>query len=315
MTLAQGWGLNMANQGIESLATGLANSLNGYLGLQNQQKATMANEDYKNNLEEQRQSALETQKSADALKNKNSEEAYKLTLDGKFDPKMASKEHPELAQKAQDFYDANGRYATVKEGKEMGWFEQADTDKLNKQQDMLEKQAIDRITQQRGNQSTLRTELQRDASGMAYDTIVKAQSEGRPLTQLEQGDLVGQLAKARFGKFTDEDRKAMEDMTAKRGFNHVITYLTGNPGLIGASTDETINNLKQFTKATGLKADEQNNGYMQGVMVQPTGLSNDRWDNVKRFHRGISFADQMATSDKTYQSKKATPSGWSIKKI
>ncbi len=268
----------------------ISKSLDSYLGNQEKVKGEMANEAFKSQLD---------------LSNKKAEEVYKHAWDGKVTPEQAGEQYPDLAQQAQSFKEANGRYATPDEAKTMGWFQQADDAKQSKQQDALEKQFQDRMTQVRGDQSISRTELQRDAAGMAYDTIAKAKSENRDLTQLEQGDLIGQLAKARFGKFTDEDRKAMEEMTAKRGFNHVITYLTGDPKLIGASTPETLGNLEQFIDATGQKADQQHEAYMANRRNPPSGLAPERVAHVLQTTRGISYNDQKEVSNKTYAQKKS----------
>lgn len=284
---------------IASAVGGLAQGLNAYLGKTIDTQAKMA--------EQQQQSDLQarntSEQQAGQLNNQQTLELYRQTLAGKVSPDVAAQIHPEAAGMVQKFNEQNGRMPTVDEFNNL-MDNVSGGDKDSKQQDTLEKQALDRLTTVRGDQSLMRSEHQRDAAGMAYDTIAKARSEGRDLTELEQNDLTAQLWQARTGKSpTDQDMKAINDRTAKRGFNHVITYLTGDPGLIGASTPETLANLQQFIEATGSKADQQWDAYMSPRMTKPTGLHPDRWDHIKSSTRGIPFKDQKATSDKTYVSK------------
>ena len=82
----------------------------------------------------------------------------------------------------------------------------------------------------------------------------------------------------------------------------MVTYLTGDPNLVGASTEATLANLKQFIEASGSKADQQWQAYMAPRMNPPTGLSKDRVEHVLSQHRGLSFGDQKKTSDTTYKS-------------
>ncbi len=71
---------------------------------------------------------------------------------------------------------------------------------------------------------------------MAYDTVAKSLAEKRPLSELEQTDVIAQLYQARVGKApTDQDMKELNQKTAKRGFNHMVSYLTGDPTVVGAS--------------------------------------------------------------------------------
>lgn len=274
---------------IESLVTGLSNGINGYLGKQQQIEG---------------QKEVQDNGSKNSLDNSETLELYKQTLAGKVDPKIAAQINPKAASMVDDFHNSNGRLPSIDEFNSLLSNAGGDgqpTDKQLKEQNDLEKQAMDRMTMVRGDTSLLRTEHQRDAAGMGYDTIAKAQSEGRDLTQLEQSDLAGQLWQARTGKApTDQDMKEIQDRTAKRGWNHVVTYLTGDPKLVGASTSDTLANLKQFVDATGQKADQQWNAYMGPRMVKPTRLDPERWDHITKVTRGLSYADQKSTTDKTY---------------
>ncbi len=291
---------------LESLVTGLSQGLTSYLQAGQQQQRQQQNTKFESDTQLNQQEQLS--------KFKQGQEG---TLTPEMGQEMFSQVSPEFGQAAfkaiTDFKQNKGRDMTLDEankfmdpvmkGLMMKQEKAGAPDKASEHQDALEKQALDRITQVRGDQSLMRAEKQRDAAGMAYDTIAKAKSEQRPLTQLEQSDLIGQLWQARAGKApTDQDMKEMQDQTAKRGFNHMVTWLTGDPSLVGASTDETLANLSQFVDSTGKKADQQFEGYMKTRLTKPTGLEDARWEHIGNQTRGISYGHQKETSDKTYKS-------------
>lgn len=299
---------------ITGLITGLAQGINNYMGtkIQADQKSAQMNqqnqfdmqkEAYKQGAETTRQVAVEQAKRG---------------MDDVLTPDMAEKVLPGVGGKMITQYNQQNPDKPLKVKDGVDYLKAAsdalnpDTTKIDNHQDVLENQSMERLINLRKDQNVVRTAAQRDAAGQAYDTIVKAQSEHRPLSELEQTDVIGQLAKARFGTVSDTILKEMNEQTGKRDFNHLITYATGNPTLVGASTDDTLNNLKQFVVSTGKKADQQYDGYMGPHLVKPTGIHQDRWDNVVSRGHGISFSDQMGVSDKTYSAQKAPASnGWS----
>lgn len=312
------------DQGISSLVTGLSQSINGYLGQQQQAQNQEQIENAKQTSEASRQLTLEQAKNTDALNKGEALENYKVGLQDKLTPDMAEKALPGYGAKMVQDYNTSNPNSPLKLKDGLDYLDKAhkmlnpDDSKADNHQDALEKQATDRLSQIRGDSSIQRTELQRDAAGQAYDTVAKASSENRPLTQLEQTDLIAQLWKARSGNSpSDQDMKQMQDQTGKRDFNHLVTYVTGNPSLVGASTQDTLANLKQFIVSTGLKADQQHEGYMAPRLIKPTGLDDDRWNHISSVARGINFSSQKSISDKTYESNSpsADTSGWSIKKV
>jgi hypothetical protein len=280
---------------IEAGAQGLMSALNGYLG------TTLSNQQ---DVEKQKQVA-QNQHDIDHPPQPD----YSLPMD----PAMAEKAlpgyggkmvadynklHPQTPLTVTQASDYIGKAQTLLNANN------PDTTKIDAHQDTLEKQAQDRITQVRGDQSLMRTEAQRDASGMAYETIAKAQSENRHLSSVEYNDLAAQLWKARTGSsVTSEELKKLAPQTAQTSADHLAAWASGNPNLIGATSTDTENNLKQFVVSSGQKADQQRDAYMSPRLVKPTGLEQSRWDRIAAASRGMSFAEQKSVSDKTHKVK------------
>lgn len=282
----------MADQGLASLVQGLSQGISGYLGKQQDVQGQMA-------VKAAPGPAQPLDTDQDAL----------------ITPDMAEKMGPGLGQLVTN-YNQQSPNNPLKLKDAIAWAKQVganadslnpDSDKEQARQDKLENQYNTKLTQVRGDQSLMRTEAQRDAAGLAYDTIAKAQSENRDLSETEYSDVLGQLWKVRTGTSpTNEVLNDLRSKTAKEGLNRVITYASGNPNLVGATTTDTLNNIKQFVVSSGQKADQQWQAYMSPRMVPPTGLDPARAAHVSQTHRGISFADQMAVSNKTYPSKPQT---------
>lgn len=307
------------DNGLSGLVTGLSNSLNQYLGTQQQAQNSQAAESNKINVQQQADAKTKLAMQQDEYGRQSQLAKDKLNAEGQVTPEIGESILPGGGGAiVQNFQKQNGRLPTVAEAHSFlddavkSLTAKNAPDKDSQHQDTLENQAINRISSVRGDAAVARSELQRDAAGQAYDTISKAQHENRDLTQLEQTDLLAQLFQARTGKApTDTDMKLINDKTAKQGLNQAITYFTGDPGIVGASTDKTLDNLKQFIVSTGKKADSNHEGYMGPHLIKPTGLSDDRWQHILASHRGISFNDQMTTSDKTYAASQpiaSTPS-------
>lgn len=293
------------DRGIAALATGLADSVSGYLGTEIQNRQDVAKHAQISDIDAQR----DEKKQQAEFERQKGLKGYESSLEDVLSPDMAEKVLPGAGAKLVNDYNTQNPQRPLKLKDGIDYLKNAaealnpDTSKEDNHQDTLEKQAMDRLTQVRGDQSLMRAEHQRDSAGMAYDTIAKVKSENRDLTELEQTDLLAQLFQARTGKApTDNDMKSINEKTAKRGFNHMITYLTGDPTLIGASTKDTLNNIQQFVDSTGNKADQQWDAYMGPRLEKPTKLEQSRWDHIVKNQRGISYSDQKKTSDATYKS-------------
>lgn len=303
---------------LSAALTGLANGINGYMQTNNANSAKMQQDAYQSQLDTQKTLTTQTAQQQNELDKGKALEQNKLDIAGKVTPDMAESLIPGSSKWVQDFQTTNKRLPTVdeaKDGMQAALLKlTAGDDKEQKRQDMLEKHFQDQQISVRGDQSLARTEKQRDAAGLAYDTIAKVKSEGRDMTELEQTDVLAQLYQARTGKTpTDQDMAAIKEKTAKAGFNHAVTYFTGNPTLVGSSTKATMDNILQFVDATGTKADQQNEAYMSTRRSPPTGLAKERADHVLSVTRGLSYADQKGVSDKTYSAarKPKASSGWS----
>lgn len=293
---------------ISSFLTGFSQSVDKYMQLSQKTQLEQQNEAYKNQLGEQSKIKEQALQQQNELAKGKALEQNKQDMAGKVSPEMAEGLIPGSSKWVSSFKSENGRLPTVDEAQKglmdaMSKLNSGD-DKELKRQDMLEKQYHDKLTSVRGDASLTRLEHQKDAAGMAYDTVAKSLAEKRPLSELEQTDVIAQLYQARVGKApTDQDMKELNQKTAKRGFNYMASYLTGDPTLVGASTEKTMENLKQFIESSGLKADEQWESYMAPRMNPPTGLDKSRINHVSSQHRGLKFAEQKKVSDTSYQSK------------
>ncbi len=301
---------------VSGFLTGFSDGLNKYMQLDQQNKRTQQNEVFQNQLAEQSKIKEQAANQQAELEKSKGIEKNKQDLAGKITPEMAEGLIPGSSKWVQGFQQQNGRLPTVdeaKDGMQSALLKlTAGDDKEQKRQDMLEKQYHDKLTSVRGDASLTRLEHQKDAAAMAYDTVAKSLAEKRPLSELEQTDVIAQLYQARVGKApTDQDMKELNQKTAKRGFNHMVTYLTGDPTVVGASTEATLANLKQFIESSGSKADEQWQSYMAPRMNPPTGLDKSRTEHVASQHRGLLFSEQKQVSDTTYKSspKKSDPLG------
>lgn len=166
----------------------------------------------------------------------------------------------------------------------------AQDQKIKNEQDRLEGQAIQRLSTLRGDTSMARTESQRDASIVAYNTIHKAIKEGRELTKAEYYDTLGQLWKARTGASpTDQSLRDLDTKTLHGDVNNAVSYFTGQPK--GATTQDNLLALRRFVADSGMQADKLHAGYMRSHLIKPSGLEESRWQNIVSGGRGMTFAE------------------------
>lgn len=160
----------------------------------------------------------------------------------------------------------------------------------DQQQDRIEQNAIARLSSIRGDSSMARIEQQRDAAIQAMDTIKNIKNGTLTNSGAVYNDLLGQLWRARTGSTpTDQVMQHLNDKTAKGDLAGAFTYITGSPA--GKTTQEIMKNLENFVKTTGQKADKMHDAYMSTHLIKPTGLDDDRWQNIVKTHRGQSFAE------------------------
>ena len=172
------------------------------------------------------------------------------------------------------------------------------SNKENQQQDKLEGQAIQRVTNLRGDASMARTENQRDAAIQAYNTIKRVKEEGRLPSQIEYYDLLGQMWKARTGSSpTDQAIRDLDAKTLKGSLAKAYQYFSGKPA--GITTSEILDNVQAFASDSGMQADKLHSGYMKSHLIKPTGLNNDRWQNILSTHRGLDFQEATGYKAKT----------------
>lgn len=168
--------------------------------------------------------------------------------------------------------------------------------KEQQQQDRIENQAIQRITNLRGDASMAKVELQRDASITAYNAISDIKKENRLPSQVEYYDILGQLWKARTGSSpTDQSLRDLDAKTFQGNLAKAAQYFTGKPA--GITTKDILNNIQSFVKKSGEQADRLHEGYMKSHLIKPKGLDEERWKNIVETNRGTSFKDATSSSD------------------
>lgn len=157
-------------------------------------------------------------------------------------------------------------------------------------QDSLANQAMQRISSARGDASLVRTELQRDAAAQGYNTLTKAESEKRPLSQLEYYDTLGQMWRAKTGTApTVESMSSIDGKTVEQKLNNFGTFITGKP--MAANSPAMISNLKSYIQDTGEQLDRSHDAYMAPHTIKPPGLSDEAWAPIAASARGLSFKD------------------------
>lgn len=171
----------------------------------------------------------------------------------------------------------------------------------DQQQNQVEQNAIARLSSVRGDVPMSKVEQQRDAAISAYNTIQSAEHENRLPTQIEYLDLLGQLWKSRTGTApTEQVLKEFNVGTMQQRLNKVGQYFTGKP--MGANTKEVISALKDFVYTTGNSLDQTHEGYFKNHLIRPSGISDDKWNELKQMSRGNSFKEGIAKYKDSLQS-------------
>lgn len=189
--------------------------------------------------------------------------------------------------------------------------------KEQQQQDKLEQSSIQRIASIRGDPSIAKVELSRDAAITAYNRIKDVQKSGQGLNPIDYVDILGQIYKARTGATpTNEIFQQARQDTAKGKFGKVYTFFTGKQS--PATTDDIVKSLEDMSLAMGKQADKLHEGYMKVKLIKPKGLDQDRWDNIVKNNRGLSFSEATKSNDEPSGDNKSSgktitlPSGKTI---
>lgn len=160
----------------------------------------------------------------------------------------------------------------------------------DQQQDKLEQNAKQMVSNLRGDRSLARTEEQRDAASTVVNRINEVKQSGAGLNPFDYADMLGQLYKARSGSAPDAQMmKDIKQPTGSAAFNHAWTYLSGQQA--PATTNSIADSLLQAAQSMGKQADTFHDGYMKSHLIKPKGLEDDRWQPILQTGRGISFAD------------------------
>ena len=115
-------------------------------------------------------------------------------------------------------------------------------------QNTLENEAINRISNVRGDTSIKNIETQRDSTILAYKTLQDCKNQNRLPTQFEYADILGQIWKARTGAAPTNDVMAeLNTPNMEQNLRKLNTWLTGNASP-GTSTPSIVNSLTNFVK-------------------------------------------------------------------
>ncbi len=106
-------------------------------------------------------------------------------------------------------------------------------------------------------------------------------------------DVIGQIYKARTGEApTAPILDSAKQMTAKGELGKAYTFILGDqaPG----TTKDIMNSLKETADSMGNQADTFHEGYMKSHSIQPYGLKDEIWNQIKNTERGLSFKEATA---------------------
>lgn len=192
-------------------------------------------------------------------------------------------------------YDAQGNitgYAPLPTGAKpfAGRNPNAQNQAANNEQDRLEQQARQSVSNLRGDKSLARAEEQRDAAIIAYNRIDEIDKKGGQLNPIDYTDILGQIYKARTGAApTEQVLNEIRQKTAAGDIGRAYTYATGQQA--PATTQDIKNSLKDMAASMGMQADKFHEGYMKAHLIKPKALADERWQPIFQTGRGISFQE------------------------
>lgn len=158
----------------------------------------------------------------------------------------------------------------------------------DQQQDRLEQQARQSVTNLRGDRSLARAEEQRDAAIVAYNRLSEIQKSGKGLNPVDYVDILGQIYKARTGNAPGEQvLKDIRQSTAQGQFDKAYTYVTGQQA--PATSKDITHSLISMAKSMGEQADKFHEGYMNSHLIKPSSLKDERWKPILQTGRGVSL--------------------------
>lgn len=166
--------------------------------------------------------------------------------------------------------------------------------KESQQQDRLEQQARNSVSQLRGDKSLARAEEQRDAAIVAYNRIQEIEQRGAELNPIDYTDILGQIYKARTGSApTERVLEEIRQATAKGQFGKAYTFVTGQQA--PATSKDITASLKDMASSMGQQADRFHEGYMKAHLIKPQGLEESRWQPILTTGRGQSFKEAIGS--------------------
>ncbi len=166
----------------------------------------------------------------------------------------------------------------------------------DQQQDKLEQNAKQMVSNLRGDKSLARAEEQRDGAIVAYNRLKEIKASGKEPNPVDYVDVLGQIYKARTGNAPGEQiMKDIRQSTAQGSFGKAFTYVTGQQA--PATSRDIANSLMDMAKSMGNQADKFHDGYMKAHLIKPHGLDDERWQPILTTGRGTSFADATKSTE------------------
>jgi hypothetical protein len=160
----------------------------------------------------------------------------------------------------------------------------------NSEQQRMENESMTRLASVRGDSVLKELETQRNAAVQAKSVIVQAKAEGREPNLAEYTDVLGQLWRARTGIApTKEVMHDLQMATAQGKLGKVYTLVSGKPA--PASSKAVISALEDFVDNTGTTVDLMHEQQLAPHLMKPKDLEQDRWDNIAKTNRGLSYED------------------------
>lgn len=160
----------------------------------------------------------------------------------------------------------------------------------DQQQDKLEQNAKQMVSNLRGDKSLARTEEQRDAAAVAYNRLSEIQKSGKEPNPVDYADILGQIYKARTGTAPGEQiMRDIQQHTAAGSLGKAYTAITGQQA--PATTKSITDSLKNMAESMGKQADQFHDGYMKAHLIKPMGLDDERWQPILQTGRGLSFGE------------------------
>jgi hypothetical protein len=291
------------DQGVESFATGLSNSISSYLGGQISAQNTMAAKQQEANIDENKQVNV-AKRTADLTKG---QPAY-LQRD------LAEKALPGYGGKIVDDYNQQNPNNPLTMDQGMNYIKNAhdllnpDTSKVDQKasdtQDKLEKQYSDRLAKVVAFRSGgLGLQDQKVNQAIDLRTLVNQYYDPKTgdynVPPAQHSELALGLAKllSPQGTVPIELEKQLRQSTGREALANALIYAGADPASVGGPTQSVIKMFVDSIDRQGSTAERLRGKYIDGLKdLRPTSLNQDRVDRLNKAELTNSFSDTLSSS-------------------